>query len=156
MLYTFNNMITHSLLLSIMVMGIMSCSDNIPIDEPTDSNRDLTYFYERKESGTLQVYAYDGKQEVNLVKDDTHDYWWVKVSPDKKKFLCYRSPKNAGVNSFTVAELIVFNIDGTNGKVILPRNVYDWELQAHAKWSPDGTKILASAKCKDPEINDLV
>ena len=149
-------MITHFILISTIVLGMLSCVDNLPGDEPTETNQSLTYFYEKKESGTLQVYSYDGKQEINLVNDDTHDYWWIKVSPDKKKFLCYRSPKNAGVNSYTVAELMVFYIDGTNGQLILPRNIYDWELQAHAKWSLDGTKILASAKCKDPEMNDMV
>ncbi len=149
-------MITHFTLLTILVLNILSCNDNIPLDEPSNPIQDLTYFYERKESGTLQIYSYDGKQEVNLVNDNTHDYWWVKVSPDKKRFLCYRSPKGAGINSYAVAELMVFNIDGTNAQLILPRNVYDWEIQAHAKWSPDGTKILAIAKCKDPDIDDMV
>lgn len=90
------------------------------------------------------------------MKDDLHDYWWIKVSPNKKKFLCYRSPNNAGVNSYTVSDLMVFDIDGKNGHVIIEHNQYGWELQAHAKWSPDGTKILSSAKCKDPEMNDKV
>lgn len=35
---------------------------------------------------------------------------------------------------------MVFDIDGSNGKIIVPKGAYGWELQAHAKWSPDGTK----------------
>lgn len=138
-------------LLSLFIMG---CKKDPDI--PSDGNKTLTYFYERKESGHLQVYSYDGIKETNLVPDTTHDYWWIKVNPDKTHFLCYRAPKKAGVNSYTVSELMVFNIDGSNGKVIIPVNKYNWELQAHAKWSPDGTRILGSAKCADPEINDAV
>lgn len=123
---------------------------------PPDNTSNLIYFYDRKEAGNLQVYSYDGVQEKNLVNDNNYDYWWIKVSPDKTKFLCYRSPKNAGLNSFTVSDLMVFNMDGSNGKVIIAKGAYGWELQAHAKWSPDGTKILGTAKCKDPLINDMV
>ena len=125
-------------------------------DLPTDTDQSLKYYYERKDSTGLQVYEYDGLHEKNLVNDPTHDYWWIKVSPDKSKFLCYRAPKNAGVNSYTTSELMLYNIDGSNGKLILPLNIYGWEIQGHAKWSPDGTKILGVAKCKDPSINDMV
>ena len=133
----------------------ISCSkDNTVI--PPDTTNNLIYFYDRKENGNLQVYSYDGTAEKNLVNDATNDYWWIKVSPDKTRFLCYRSPKNAGLNSYTVSDLMVFNIDGTHGQVIVAKGANGWELQAHAKWSPDGTQILGTAKCKDPSINDMV
>ncbi len=148
-------MIKYILILSL-VLGLLSCTEDESNSGPLPANENLKYFYDRKENGNLQVYSYDGITEINLVNDNAYDYWWIKVSPNKKKFLCYRSPKNAGVNSYTVAELMIFNIDGSNGELILPRNIYGWEIQAHAKWSPDGTKILGIAKCKDPEINDMV
>lgn len=148
-------MLRFLIILFLSLLSLVSCNT----DEPSPQEvveKGLTYYYEREDATALQVYSYDGKKERNLVNDSSYDYWWIKVSPDKTKFLCYRSPKNAGVNSFTVAELMIFNIDGSNGQVIVPLNSYGWELQAHAKWSPDGTKILASAKCKDPEIGDMV
>ncbi len=137
----------------LLVFSFSSCIKEVV---PPDETNDLIYFYDRKEAGNLQVYSYDGVIEKNLVNDTTYDYWWVKVSPDKTKFLCYRSPKNAGLNSYTVSDLMVFNRDGTNGRIIVAKGAYGWELQAHAKWSPDGRQILGSAKCKDPLINDLV
>lgn len=140
----------------IIILGLISCTKPMPANPPTGSNSNLKYYYDRIENGNLQVYSYDGKKETNLVNDNSYDYWWIKVSPDKTKFLCYRSPKDAGVNSYTTCELMLFNIDRSNGKVIVPLHSYDWEIQAHAKWSPDGTKILGVAKCKDPEINDMV
>ena len=138
----------------ICVIGFISCVQEDSL--PPDTAANLIYYYDRIENGNLQVCSYDGVQETNLVNDNSHDYWWIKVSPDKTKFLCYRSPKNAGVNSYSVCELMVFNINGSKGQVIVPLHAYGWEIQAHAKWSPDGSKILGIAKCKDPEINDLV
>lgn len=81
-------------------MGLFSCKkkDTEP-STPMDTSTDLMYYYDRKEDGNLQIYSYDGIKETNLINDDTYDYWWVKVHPDKTKFLCYRSPKGAGVNS---------------------------------------------------------
>lgn len=149
-------MLKHLAVLSIIILSLLSCSNDESDIGAIDTDQTLRYYYDRLEDGNLQIYSFDGEQEVNLTNDNTHDYWWVKVSPDKAKFLCYRSPKNAGVNSYTTAELMIFDIDGSNGRVIVPLNSYDWEIQAHAKWSPDGTKILGIAKCKDPEINDMV
>lgn len=142
-------------LIFILAIGFASCKkDKTPI--PAEGETNLIYYYDKIQDGNLSVFAYDGVVEKNLVNDNTHDYWWIKVSPDKTKFLCYRSPKNAGLNSFTVSDLMVFNMDGTNGHVIIPAGGNGWELQAHAKWSPDGTKILGTAKCKDATINDQV
>lgn len=142
-------------LLSITLIFI-SCGKEVGPNIPPDPAKDLVYYFDRIESGNLQVYSYDGVSETNLSNDNNYDYWWIKVSPDKTKFLCYRSPKNAGINSFTTCELMLFNIDGSNGKVIIPVHSYGWEIQAHAKWSPDGKKIMGIAKCKDRGINDMV
>ncbi len=142
-------------ILFFLLIVFVSCNkeESSPSEEVTP---DLIYFYDRQDSTGHQVYSYDGEKETNLVNDPSYDYWWIKVNASQTKFLCYRSPKNAGVNSYTVAELMTFNMDGSNGRIIVPLNSYGWELQAHAKWSPDGTKILASAKCKDPDIGDMV
>lgn len=138
-----------------LAIGLFSCKKETTPDVP-DETTNLIYFYDKIQDGNLSVFSYDGTVEKNLVNHHTHDYWWIKVSPDKTKFLCYRSPKDAGLNSYTVSDLMVFNMDGTNGTVINPAGGYSWELQAHAKWSPDGTLILSSAKCKDPAANDNV
>ena len=140
----------------IVVFYLSSCVSAIPVEPITNFESNLIYYYDRKEKGNLQVYSYDGKQEINLVNYSKFDYWWIKVSPDRTQFLCYRSPKGAGFNSFTTSDLMTFNIDGSNGKVIVPKGGHGWQLQAHAKWSPDGTKILGSAKAKDPEGGDDV
>lgn len=146
-------MFKNLIFLLVAFLSLTSCVKEVV---PPDNTENLIYFYDRKEAGNLQVYSYDGVTEKNLLNDNSYDYWWIKVAPDKTKFLCYRSPKGSGTNSYTVSDLMVFNIDGTNGRVIIAKAAYGWELQAHAKWSPDGTKILGTAKCKDPLLNDLV
>ncbi len=146
------------------LLVLFSCTKENPLDplpENTDdfvkdTTTNLIYYYDRKENNNLQIYSYDGETETNLTNNNSYDYWWVKVNPSKTQFLCYRSPKGAGSNSYTKCDLMVFDIDGSNGHVIVPKGAYGWELQAHAKWSPDGTKILGSAKCKDSSINDMV
>jgi|SRR5690554_53164 len=146
------------ILIGFIILALFSCKkeDQNTDSTPTDTSTDKIYYYDRKENEDLQIYSYDGIVEKNLSNDNTHDYWWVKVNPSKTKFLCYRSPKGAGSNSFSSCELMLFDIDGSNGTVIVPLNQYGWEIQAHAKWSPDGAKILGIAKCKDPDINDMV
>lgn len=86
----------------IISLALFSCKKNTPPDE-VDSISNLIYYYDKIQDGNLSVFSYDGEAEKNLINDNTHDYWWIKVSPDKSKFLCYRSPKDAGLNSYTVS-----------------------------------------------------
>jgi Tol biopolymer transport system component len=48
------------------------------------------------------------------------------------------------------AELMVFNIDGSNPRLIIPKGKFGWQKQGVAKFSPDGNKILMAAYCTDP------
>lgn len=74
-------------ILSLIFLSFLSCSEDELVNNPSVSDQNLTYFYDRKENGNLQIYSFDGEQEVNLTKDNNYDYWWVRVSPDKTKFL---------------------------------------------------------------------
>lgn len=83
------------------IFGATSCTSDDTTALPPDEDSSPIYYYDREENKNLQVYSYDGIKETNLVNDNSYDYWWIKVSPDKTKFLCYRSPKGAGHNSYT-------------------------------------------------------
>lgn len=83
----------NAIILLLLLIGWASCKKEttpIPLDEATNL---IYYYYDKIQYGNLSVFAYDGELEKNLINDNTHDYWWIKVSPDKTKFLCYRSPK---------------------------------------------------------------
>ena len=82
-LFRLNNIIVFS----IFILTIVSCSTTEENNNTSGLDENLKCYYDRKDNGNLQVYSYDGEQEVNLVNDFTHDYWWIKVSPDKTKFL---------------------------------------------------------------------
>jgi len=146
------------LLLTVNVFFLFpSCSKIIPVPPAINPTDTLVYYDKNTNSQVVvQIFSYDGKTENNLTNDLNWNYWWVKVSPDKKKFLCYRSPKVSNnpldnkVNDYANADLMVFNIDGSNPRIIIPKGSYGWTEQGVAKWSPDGTRILMAAICKDP------
>ena len=153
----------NQLFAGLLLIIISACTKNQPPAEPPPGN---TVIYYDKNSSTQvvsQIFKYDGIIETNLTNDLTYNYWWVRVSADKTKFLCYRSPKvnnnylDNKSNDYANADLMVFNIDGTNPRVIIQKGKYGWSEQGVAKFSPDGTKILMAALCVDPASgnNDL-
>jgi Tol biopolymer transport system component len=128
-----------------------------PIKQDTDElmkNQWIVY-YDKKIGDNIQVYSFDGTTETNLVNDPAYNYWWIKVVKNQTKFLVYRTPLGSGLNSYWDADLMIFNIDGTGGQVLIPNGAFGWKMQGVAKWSPDGKYLLVAAYCKDSDRNDL-
>ena len=112
----------------------------------------ITLFYNSNKTGSFQVYKKTGDIETQLTNSFDSNYWWVRVSPDHKKFLCYRSSsKNflKSTNNFRNAELWVFNIDGSEGKKLIDLKNNNWRSQGYANWSPDGANIIMAAEAID-------
>ena len=147
----------------VLLISLSSCTKELPPTEPPPGNTVIYYNTNSSAQVVSQIFNYNGQSEVNLTNDLMHNYWWIKVSGDKAKFLCYRSPKvnnnylDNKSNDYANADLMVFNIDGTNPRVIIQKGKYGWSEQGVAKFSPDGTKILMAALCVDPASgnNDL-
>lgn len=142
-------------LLALVTLTLFSCKR----DPVAPVNDKVTLFYDKSDAqqAVIQIFSYDGQAEKNMTNDLTNNYWWPRVSYDNKKFLCYRTPKkgpaqtdNPG-NDYDNAELMVFNIDGSDPKLIIPKGKYGWQKQGVAKFSPDGKKILMAAFCTDPQ-----
>lgn len=117
-------------------------------------SRDTIIFYEKKTNTSVvyQVYKFEDSVETNLTNELNHNYWWTKVNTAKTKFLCYQSPRyasNNGQADYENASLMCFNIDGSNPRTLIAKGQYGWHAMGVAKWSPDGTKILMAAYCKD-------
>lgn len=135
--------------------GIISCVKNGSPNGSPQKSEIIYYDKNSREQVVVQVFSYDGKSEKNLTHDSSYNYWWARVSPDKTKFLCYRSPRLSNnyldnkSNDYANADLVVFNIDGSNPRVIIPKGSYGWREQGVAKFSPDGKNILMAAECKD-------
>lgn len=141
-----------SLFFAFMAIALTSCEPEPNI--PTGSK--IAVFYDKSTARQVvyQIYNYDGQTEKNLTNDTLNNYWWPRLSHDGARFLCYRTPRlgpsqsdNAG--SYSNADLMAFNKDGSNPTVLIPKGKYGWQAQGVAKFSPDGNKILMAAYCAD-------
>ncbi len=141
--------------LCLLLVSLSLCSCN---KEPivTDANEfDVIYDKSDQQQVVIQIFRFDGKEEKNLTNDLTHNYWWPRVSYDETKFLCYRTPKKGSAqkdnstNDYGNSDLMIFNIDGSNPKLLIAKGQYGWQAQGVAKFSPDGNSILMAAYCTD-------
>lgn len=115
-----------------------------------------TLLFNSFESGAFQVYSKTANGFTRLINDDNYDYWWVRISPNGKKFLCYRSTNSNFFkeNDYNNAELWMYNIDGSNGKLLMAKNANNWRSQGYATWMPNGKNIVMSAEVKDADDNN--
>ncbi len=148
-----------------LILVLLSACEKQEISPLNPGDENLKIFYDKsnKDQAVMQIFSYDGTTEKNLTNDLSHNYWWPRVSYDGTKFLCYRTPKKGNTqsgnntNDYANSDLMVFNMDGSNPVVLIPKGEYGWKQQGVAKFSPDGTRILMAAFCKDPArgyIND--
>ncbi len=117
--------------------GQSSPSRAVPLRLMFDSNR----------SGNFEIWStsLDGSDMKQVTDDRRFDTWWVRVAPDRKTFICYRSPVGSGDNSYKKAALWKMDIDGSNSREIIPQGAYDWTAQGTADWSPDGKHLVMAA-----------
>lgn len=115
-----------------------------------------TLLFNSFESGSFQVYSKTAGGFNRLVNDDNYDYWWLRISPNGKKFLCYRSTNDNFFreNDYTNAELWMFNIDGSGGKMLIAKGANNWRSQGYATWHPNGKTIIMAAEVKDGADNN--
>ena len=145
--------------LVLLVVLFNSCDKDSTSVEPIIENpiqeeeEDSKLFFSSDKNGHNELYKLQDGKETLLLSDINYDYWWSKVSPDKSKFLIYRSPTNPDKNhdDYQQAELLVVDIDGTNQKVIIENGKHDWSGQGTARWNKDGSKILMIAEQIVPE-----
>ena len=84
-----------------------------------------------------------------------YEFWGPSISPDKKKFVCFKSVTgNSEIyNDYTVAELWMFNIDGTHAKLITTLGMQGWHAMGMAQWAPDANHIVLSAEKMETDGN---
>ncbi len=84
----------------------------------------------------------DGTGVRQLTNNVNYNSWWARPSPDRTRILFYRTPAGVPPTTYTQASLWMMNADGSNQHVVLAQGANGWTLQAHAEWSPDGTRIV--------------
>jgi len=107
--------------------------------------------FDSNRSGNLEIWtaSLDGANLKQMTDDARFDTWWARVAPDKRTFICYRSPAGSGDNSYKKAALWKMAIDGSHPREIIPQGAYGWKAQGTADWSPDGTKLIMAAMTPD-------
>lgn len=88
-----------------------------------------------------------------VVGDPDHNYWGLRISPDKTQFICFVSPYNGtsdkGYDEISEAELWLYNIDGTNGQLITDLVTNGFSSMGYANWHPSGSQIVMTATKAD-------
>jgi Tol biopolymer transport system component len=133
--------------------ALVGCEGSLPENETVLlSPVSDTLLYSSAESGPFQIFTKRNDSLIKVINDASFDYWWVQVSPDRQKFICYKSGIDNFFkeNDYSNAELWMFNIDGTGGKLLIAKGANAWRAQGYAKWHPDGKHIIMAAELKDP------
>jgi len=142
------------------ILSLSSCVED-PIDDGMDieenSECTSTILYNvvgsSPDNANFAIAIKQGAEETILVSDPDFDFWWARLSPDKTSFICYKSPigDNRPDNDYSRAELWKFDIDGSNGELLISLDTYDWMEQGVADWSPDGKYlVMAAVIVEDP------
>jgi Tol biopolymer transport system component len=87
----------------------------------------------------------DGTGITQLTNDPAYNSWWPRPSPARTRILFYRTPAGVVPATYAQASLWIMNADGSNPRLVLPAGYNGWTFQAHAEWSPNGTRIVFTA-----------
>lgn len=144
-----------ALLATMILLYISGCSESnsesessfVATDSPIENNHPADGFYfQAKRDGKISI----RKQELDgtittLLEDDTTQFWWPRVSPDKSTLLWYQSPAPGDLNNYQDAELWMGNVDGSEARRVIAKSQYGWSAQGVADWSPDGSQLVMAA-----------
>ncbi len=138
----------NEIIIVVALFSFCSCiksEDPIPPIDENDTTTELYYYSKR--DGVNNIYKSDLQgNETNIISDEGHHDWWVRLSPDKSKMLWYKSPldvpANKEYNNYKEAELWMANSNGSNARKMIDLKDYNWLAQGVADWSPDGTELV--------------
>ncbi|HLP11204.1 MAG TPA: hypothetical protein VK177_04670 [Flavobacteriales bacterium] len=94
-------------------------------------------------------------QDTVLVSQAGYDFWGPSISPDKSKFICFRSTatNTLKVEDYASAELWLFNLDGSNGHMITKASSQGLASMGMGKWAPDGLHIVFAGEKMETDGN---
>lgn len=148
----------------VLVFFISSCKKDKPaeIEEVvTCSNSTLTIndsliaLFTSTNSASTNVLKIQNGVTTTLTNQAGFDFWGPSISPDKSKFICFRSTiiNSIDMNDYANAELWLFNIDGSNGHQITSVTSQALAGMGMAKWAPDGFHIVFSGEKNEIDGN---
>ena len=117
-------------------------------ENPKPSNNSETILYSSNPNGHNELSRLQQGESQLLLSNHAYDYWWPKVSSDKSQFLVYRSAANPAKNhdNYENADLMLFDMDGNNPRMLISKGDYAWSAQGVARWNKDASKILMATQ----------
>ncbi len=101
-------------------------------------------------SGSWQVYKKNltSGTIATITSNTAYNYWWVELSPDRTQLLMLRSPYSSPTDQFDYVncEMIKSNADGSNQRIILADDQYNWYAFGNPHWHLNGKRILMIAQ----------
>lgn len=139
-----SKLFSFSLLLLLLVVSACGGSSN----DTTPSNVSDIILYSSNPNGHNELNRLQDGISTSVLSNPAYDYWWPKVAPDKSQFLVYRSPVNPDQNhdDYENADLMLFDMDGNNSRILISKSDYGWLGQGVARWNKDGSKILMASQ----------
>lgn len=147
--------------LALCVFALVACKKNNPLQpEPEITCNSVNFtgndtatvalMTEYSSQGTRIVKLQNGTAST-VASASNYEFWGPAISPDKQKFICFRSTtgNTVKVNDYENAELWMFDMDGSNGHMILSRTANGWLAMGMADWAPDGIHIVLAAEKTD-------
>lgn len=112
-----------------------------PASSPSSS---AGLLFDSNRTGNYEIYRanLDGSGVTQLTTGTSYDSFWPKVSPNASQILFYRTPAGVHDLDYTKASLWMMSASGANVHQVLAVGAYSWGFQAHAEWSPDGTRLV--------------
>jgi Tol biopolymer transport system component len=155
-------MIKKCFVFAVCALTLAACKKK-PSDVTDEAACDNTTFY-YSDSVTVALATEVRTYSTNVVKIEDgvktivanasgYEFWGPVISPDKQHFICFRSTvagNTVSVNDYEHAELWMFNMDGSNGHMVLSKSGHGWTAMGMADWAPDNKHIILAAEQLEP------
>lgn len=137
-----------SVSISMFLLILLSACGGSSSDDTTSEIISDVILYSSNPNGNNELFRMQNGTSEVVLSDPAYDYWWPKVSPDKSQLLVYRSPHNSNKNhdDYDNADLMLFDIDGSNPQILINKGDYGWLGQGVARWNKDGSQILMATQ----------
>jgi len=147
--------------LAFCVLTLAACKKK-PSDVDVESScENVTYYYNdtivalvtQVSTPSTDIIKIENGAQTTVASASGYEFWGPVISPDKQRFICFRSTKSGNtikVDDYENAELWMFDIDGSNGHVITTKTAQGWRAMGMADWAPDGKHIVLAAEKNEP------